>query len=55
MQTQLPPAPLTDEQVWLQMWLAVAASSNCNTGDVPARWADRGLERFRERFPKPRV
>jgi hypothetical protein len=38
-------------EIWLAAWLAVASSSNTNNGDVPAKWADRCLKDYRERFP----
>lgn len=41
----------TDEQVWLAMWTCVANRSNCQHADDAARWADKGLSQFRERFP----
>ena len=42
---------LTDEQVWLAMWTCVANCFNCQRADDAARWADKGLSQFRERFP----
>lgn len=41
---------LTDEQVWLSMWTAVANAWNCNSEDAATRWADNGLAHFRKRF-----
>lgn len=41
----------TDEQVWVAMWTCVASCFNCQDAAAAARWADRGLQQFRERFP----
>ncbi len=38
------------EFVWVQMWASVANSVNCQDAETAARWADKGLKQFRERF-----
>ena len=44
------PASLTiEETVWLQIYVALARHPT-TSGDVALKWADRGLEEFKERF-----
>lgn len=43
---------LEDGDVWLTAWCAVASCWNTKDLDCPARWADRALKQYRERFPK---
>jgi hypothetical protein len=43
---------ITEEEVWLRAWVAVAASSNCVSKDSADRWADHCLEQFKKRFGK---
>lgn len=38
------------KQVWLTAWCYVATASNCNDQEAPARWADKCLSDFDERF-----
>lgn len=45
------PSGMTDEQVWVAMWTCVANCFNCQDATAAARWADKGLQQFRERFP----
>lgn len=40
---------LSDEQVWLTIYTAVANCHNSN-GEAALIWADRGLREFRARF-----
>lgn len=41
---------LSDEHVWLSMWTCVANCFNCQDAAAAARWADKGLQQFRDRF-----
>lgn len=41
---------MSEAQVWLTAWVAVAACDTCRDLDAPARWADKCLEAFAERF-----
>lgn len=43
-------ADISEAQVWLTAWIAVAACDTCRDMDSPARWADKCLNAFRERF-----
>lgn len=45
------PPRLTDEQVWLAAWCAVAGTWNVKYKDTPKKWADRCVEDFRKNFP----
>ena len=38
------------QQVWLQVYIAVASCDSTLSEDVPAVWADRAVKDFRERF-----
>lgn len=48
----LPPKP---EEIWLRAYLAISSSWNCTDKEVPAKWADKCLADYQERFhhPKP--
>lgn len=39
------------ERAWLDTWIAVATSSNCNSSKVATDWADVCLREFDRRFP----
>lgn len=41
---------LTRRQLWMDTYVAVAGSANCNNKNVPAQWADQALKDYDERF-----
>jgi hypothetical protein len=42
----------TREAVWLEAWLAVAASTSCVESETATKWADECLSAFDVRFPR---
>lgn len=38
------------QKVWLDAWIAIAASSSCVKVEVPSNWADTCLREFDKRF-----
>jgi hypothetical protein len=46
-----PKQPLTDEEVWLRVYVALAQCATAN-GDQAIEWADKAVALFRNRFPK---
>lgn len=40
------------ESVWVQVWIAVASSSNSTHSDSATRWADKCVEEYKKRFEK---
>lgn len=38
------------QQLWADVWVAVATSSNCTKVEVPTNWADHALAEFDKRF-----
>jgi hypothetical protein len=41
------------KEMWLNVWAAVASSSNCISTETCTKWADKALREFDNRFPKP--
>ena len=44
------PEKITEREVWLKAWCAVANAFNCETSDAATKWADACLKDFKERF-----
>jgi hypothetical protein len=42
------------KKLWCDVYVAYVASSNSTACDGAKVWADKALERFDERFPKPK-
>lgn len=40
------------QKVWLEAWIAIAASSSCMRHGVATEWADVCLKEFDKRFPR---
>ena len=43
------------QNLWRNVWLAVAGSTSCLDKTVPTLWADQALNDYDERFKKPEV
>lgn len=41
---------VSEADMWRQVWIAVAASSNCEKITAPAMWADQFIEDYKGRF-----
>jgi len=41
-------------ELWCQVWVAVASSSNVRNNETCANWADKALADFDKRFHEPK-